>query len=149
MPKKKTSYKKAKEKAWKSFSTYIRTRDCIATTRTTDECLCVTCGNRTEFKKLHAGHAIDSRCMAILFDEELVNGQCIGCNIYGNGKYAEYSVWYINKYGLDSWEEKVAQKHSAKKYKVFELEEIEQEYKDKLKELLEQWEKEKLTNKKL
>jgi len=139
---KKSPYKKAKEKAWTSFSKYIRTRDCIATTKTLDEGVCVTCGRKFDIKKTHAGHAIDSRCMSILFDEHLVNLQCIGCNIYGNGKYAEYSVWFINKYGLEEWEEKVALKHTMKKYKVFELEEIEQKYKDKLEKLLEKWEKE-------
>ena len=137
----KTPYKKAKEKAWKAFSRFIRTRDSIKTTNSLEACVCVTCGNTVEFSKTHAGHAIDSRCMSILFDEHLVNGQGVGCNIYGNGKYAEYSVWFINEYGLEEWEEKVALKHTIKKYKVPELEEIEQEYKDKLKEILEEWER--------
>jgi hypothetical protein len=102
-----------KERAWDSFSKYIRLRDCIATTGTKDEGICVTCGERFPFKELQAGHALAGRNNSILFDEELVNAQCGGCNGYGGGKYGKYSVWFIAKYGLKMWEGKVILQNQA------------------------------------
>ena len=40
---KKIQYNKQKDKAWKAFATFIRHRDCLATTGTFERGLCVTC----------------------------------------------------------------------------------------------------------
>lgn len=136
-PKKKKGLKYYKTKAWDMFSKYIRTRDCLATTGTADEGVCVTCGKRYHFKELQAGHGIGGRNNAILFDEELVNAQCKFCNGYGNGKYAEYSLWFIKKYGLKSWEEKVELSKELRKYSANDYMAIEETYKEKLGVLLE------------
>lgn len=125
-----------KRKAWDMFSKYIRTRDCLATTKTVETGRCVTCGREYSFSELQAGHAIGGRNNSILFDEKLVNAQCRGCNSYGNGKYAEYSVWFINKYGLEEWEEKVRLSHTTVKYTILDYQEIYEKYKTKLKELI-------------
>lgn len=111
------------------FSQYIRTRDCLLTTGTKENGKCVTCGRVYPFKDLQAGHAIGGRCNSILFDEQLVNAQCVSCNLFRYGRQAEYSVWFIEKYGMDCWKEKV-----ALKFKPMELD-FEQkyyEYKEKL-----------------
>ena len=111
-PKKIKKIKKPKQvkksTVWKYFSLYIRTRDCIATTGTLNKCRCVTCDRIVDFSYLQAGHAIGGRNNSILYDEELVNGQCKLCNGYGGGKYAEYSSWFIKKYGIEKWDEKIA-----------------------------------------
>lgn len=114
---------------------YIRTRDCKKTSGFTDQGRCVTCNQFYPFKELQAGHAIGGRNISILFDERLVNAQCRGCNSYGDGKYAEYSVWYINKYGLKDWEKKVALSNEIKKYSTEELKEIAEKYKLKYEKL--------------
>jgi len=67
-----------KKRAWKMFSTYIRTRDSLKTTGSTDKCVCITCNKRKEFRRIQAGHAIGGRNNSILFDEELVNGNAMG-----------------------------------------------------------------------
>lgn len=103
--------KGTKAKAWRIFSLYIRTRDCIATTKFPDQGKCVTCGKFFPIQELQAGHAIGGRNNSILFDEQLVNAQCRGCNGYGNGRYADYSLWFIKKYGQEKWEEKVQLSH--------------------------------------
>jgi hypothetical protein len=133
--KKKTKKRKIKKPTvWSNFSKYIRLRDCLATTGTTDYGTCVTCGRRFHYKKLQAGHAIGGRSNSILFDEELVNAQCYMCNMYGNGRGAEYSVWFIKKYGIEKWEEKI---RIARQVGVkLDLEEINRKYKRKIGELL-------------
>lgn len=125
-----------KKKAWVAFSKYIRVRDCIKTTGFPDKGQCVTCGRFFPFSELQAGHAIGGRNNSILFDEELVNAQCRGCNSYGNGKYAEYSVWFIEKYGLKRWEEKVKRSEEIVKYSLEDYEDIFKKYTKKLECLL-------------
>ena len=63
---------KAKSKAWKAFSLYIRTRDSI-----NGMCQCVTCGKVAPIKDMHAGHFLGGRSGSILFDEEMVFAQCL------------------------------------------------------------------------
>lgn len=78
MPKKKTvSKSKAKANAWREFSRFIRTRDAIATTGDTDTLICCTCGKLIPFKQAQAGHFIAGRTNALLFDEDIVHGQCL------------------------------------------------------------------------
>lgn len=125
-----------KKKAWKAFSDYIRARDSLLTTKSLKRCKCVTCGKEVDYSGIQAGHAIGGRYNSILFDEELVHGQCNGCNGYGNGKYAEYSVWFIRNYGTEKWEEKVALSKQLIQYKSSDYIRIEQEYRDKLDLLL-------------
>lgn len=135
MPRKKNlSY--YKDKAWKMFSKYIRTRDCLATTKFPDQGKCVTCGKFFPFSELQAGHAIGGRNNSILFDKELVNAQCKFCNGYGNGRYAEYSVWFIEKYGLEKWEEKVKLSREIVQYKQQDYEEMYEKYKKKYEDLI-------------
>jgi len=126
--------KAQKDRAWNTFSKYIRLRDCIATTGTKTEGICVTCGKRFSFKELQAGHALSGRHSSILFDEELVNAQCGGCNGYGGGQYGKYSIWFIAKYGIEKWREKVALQ-SQIGCKI-DWDEKTLEYKKKYKELL-------------
>lgn len=125
-----------KNKAWKEFSRYVRFRDCLATTGTFTNGRCVTCGKLFPFEELQAGHGIGKRNNSILLDEQLVNAQCRSCNFYGNGEYAKYSVWFIKKYGLELWEEKVRISKQVVSYKSFYWEEKYLEYKDKVEQLL-------------
>ena len=78
----KPSRSKAKKDAWTAFATYIRLRDCLKTTGTTTSCVCVTCAQRgdvapKECKHIQAGHAVGGRGNAVLFNEEITNGQCL------------------------------------------------------------------------
>ena len=94
----------------------------------------MTCDKYFPFEELQAGHAISGRNNSILFDEQLVNAQCRGCNGYGNGKYAEYSIWFIKEYGLKKWEEKV---RLSRQVKVdLDFDEIYSKYKKKVEKLV-------------
>lgn len=137
---KKSERQKAKNRAWHWFSKYIKLRDSLATTFSKSECLCVTCMARVSGAKLHAGHAIAGRNDSILTDEEIVNGQCEFCNRPQSrggmgGNYGAYSVWFINKYGLKRWEEKVRLSNEIKKYTPEEWREIADHYRQKYHEL--------------
>lgn len=66
-----------KDKAWKAFSTYIRTRDSIKTTGGVDFCRCITCKKIYEYKQTQAGHFVPGRSNSVLFKEDIVNGQCL------------------------------------------------------------------------
>lgn len=138
----KSPYKKAKAKAWRWFSRYIRLRDCIRTTGFKDQGKCVTCQGYFPFSELDAGHALAGRNMSILFDEELVNAQCHHCNRsaeYGGlgGNYGVYSLWFIEKYGLKKWEKKVFLSNQGGKMSIMELEELATKYREKYNKLME------------
>ena len=143
--KKRSDRAKAKDKAWDAFSMYIRTRDSIATTGTTDACICITCNERgdsepKDFKHIQAGHAVGGRGNAVLFHEEITNGQCSYCNGQGktglSGDYGNYALALIKRYGLEHTQELLRLKGTTKVYKTHDFVEIEQRYKEKLKELL-------------
>lgn len=143
--KSKTTRAKAKDKAWKAFSLFIRTRDSLATTGTLTHCVCVTCNQRghaepKEYRQIQAGHAVGGRGNAILFHEEIVNGQCNFCNLkppFGlGGDYGNYALFLVQKYGLAHAVALQNLKGTDKVYKTHDFIEIEQIYKDKTEELL-------------
>lgn len=96
------SIKSSKEAAWREFSKFIRTRDCIRYGGSLDEGLCVTCSRQYPFSKLQAGHFIAGRTNAILLDEDLVHAQCYGCNMGRSGAHVEYFVFMEKTYGREA-----------------------------------------------
>jgi hypothetical protein len=97
---KKSQKTKTKEKAWKTFSQYIRRRDADHEGFTH----CVTCNKRDHWKKLQAGHYVDGRGNAVLFREDLVHPQCFKCNSKRPGCEAgnkiKYTIFMKQKYSL-------------------------------------------------
>jgi hypothetical protein len=81
-------------KTWNIFSKYIRQRDRR----------CITCGSTN---RLHAGHFWHG---VLDFDEMNINAQCNHCNTYLNGNLAQYSIYLINKYGVDKFKD-LEQRH--------------------------------------
>lgn len=129
-----------KKKAWEAFSLYIRTRDSIKTTGGIDYCVCVTCPNqypRIGVGCIQAGHFIDGRGNAILFDEEATHGQCYGCNVGRNGAHVEYFVWMEQNYGRETIDRLRVKRHEIVKYKAWDYDTIADKYKLMTKELLE------------
>lgn len=143
--KKRSDRAKAKDNAWTAFSMYIRIRDSLATTGTTDYCVCITCNERgdsepKEFKHIQAGHAVGGRGNAVLFHEEITNGQCDYCNGQGkfglSGDYGNYALALIKRYGLEHTQALQRLKGTTKIYKTHDFIEIEQRYKEKTRALL-------------
>ena len=136
---KKVTVSQAKKKAWTAFSLYIRTRDAIRTTGTKENCKCVTCGRVYPLKSLgglQAGHFIAGRHNSILFDERNVHAQCYGCNVMKKGNTTEYWLFMEKEYGRPVIDELLELDKETKQFKVFELEELETTYKQKLNNML-------------
>lgn len=132
----KSNYKKQKDRAWKAFSLYIRIRDCLKTTGTKEWGNCCSCGARTNIKQAHAGHFLPGRRMSILFNEKNVHLQCCSCNTYLQGNGANYYRFMQNKYGEETIDFLLEENKKTIKLKEFELKEIEEKYKQKLKNLI-------------
>lgn len=96
----------AKATAWKWFAKYIKLRDALATTGSLERCRCITCGQEFDLDQIDAGHMIPGRSAGILFDEEIVHGQCIQCNRMGGGEKQAYKRVMVEKHGLEWYEEK-------------------------------------------
>lgn len=137
---KKTARSKAKDNAWDAFSKYIRTRDCLRFSGFADEGKCVTCYRDYPYSKLQAGHFVPGRGNAVLFDEEVVFSQCIGCNgnpPYGKGgNYIEYFLFMEREVGRAKIDELLARKHLTVVYKQHDFERIKDEYQYKYEMLL-------------
>jgi hypothetical protein len=54
---------------------------------------------------IQAGHFIGGRHNAVLFNEDLVHGQCYHCNIGLKGNWVEYESAMISMYGRERVEE--------------------------------------------
>ena len=113
--KRKTDRQRAKEKAWRVFSEYIRARDKR----------CVTCGGPTQ----HAGHFIDGRHNAVLFSERGVHGQCYHCNVGLKGNKLEYFLFMERTYGRKVIDQLMEESKVVIKYKPFHFLEIAEKYK--------------------
>lgn len=134
--KQQTSPTKLKQKAWKAFSDYIRTRDSLETTGTTTHCVCITCKKTVEYKSIQAGHFVGGRTGSILFDEELVYGQCMVCNLFLKGNYDAYNLVMLKKFGGDKVVEFLERKNQVVQYKPSDYEGIIEKYQNKLASLL-------------
>lgn len=65
---------------------------------------CVTCGQTVRCDKANGGHWIPRGCLLFRWDEKNVHCQCVGCNLYKNGAYIEYSKWFLEKFGKDTFD---------------------------------------------
>lgn len=71
----------------KIFSEYIRRKYSDNQGRSE----CYTCGKKAHWKELQCGHFISRSYLATRFMEENCRPQCVGCNIFGNGKPVEFA----------------------------------------------------------
>lgn len=138
--KRKPTAAKLKKRLWqKYFSPFIRLRDALATTGTSDNLLCCTCQKPyPAFGKgcAQAGHFLPGRKNAYLFDERGVNGQCYNCNINLKGNTVHYRKFMLGKYGdgvVREFEDKLY--YEIRQYREPELLEMIEKYKQKLKDL--------------
>lgn len=93
--KSKQSLPKAKAKAWKAFSMFIRLRDADEHGMVT----CCTCGVRKHWKEMDAGHYITRAKASTFLDEGNAHGQCSGCNRWQGGKFYEHMLFIVRTKG--------------------------------------------------
>lgn len=142
--KKKSERAIAKDKAWGSFSIYIRTRDCLRFTGDPTQGKCITCNKPFDFKHLQAGHFINGRGNAVLFDERLVYSQCYFCNCkppFGlNGNLINYTLFMLSEgYTQDEIADFQRLKGTTKVYKEYHFRELKELYDNKTKVLIEEY----------
>ena len=110
------------------FSEYIRrryARNDIAT--------CVTCEKQDHWKKLQAGHFQSRKHYATRWDETNVQVQCSGCNVFRWGEQYKFSKWLDANKGEGTSEGLAEKANQIVKFTTKELEEMIEEYKEKLK----------------
>ncbi len=83
------------KKTWKVFADWIKKRD---------NYICITCGNRNANQAGHFWHGV------LDFDEMNINAQCVSCNHHRSGNLAPYSMYLINKYGMEKFKD-LEQRH--------------------------------------
>lgn len=122
---KKMSLSKAKARAWKAFSLYIRTAG-----GKLDTVSCITCGRINSYKKMQAGHFVPGRHNAVLFDERGVHPQCYTCNVVLGGNGVKYYKWMLQNYGQKVIDDLERLDNTTVKYSVQDLLDIEKKYQD-------------------
>jgi hypothetical protein len=126
---------KLKKEVREVFSQYIRLRDCLRTTGTLEYCNCITCSRLISFKEAQAGHFVDCRHNATLFDETNVHAQCARCNVYLDGEILKYRREIIRLYG-EGYDVKLEEKAMGiKHFTRDELIGLEEEFTRKIREL--------------
>ena len=108
------------------FSEYIRRRYAkneIAT--------CVTCGKKDHWKKLQAGHFMSRKHYATRWDEDNVGVQCSACNVFRYGEQYLFAKYL----GTEKADMLLAKSREAVKFPDWEIQEMIELYKNKIKDL--------------
>lgn len=109
----KTYYKKELDKV---FSQYIRRkymRDGYIA--------CYTCGKIMDFSKAQCGHFIPRSNMTTRWDEANCRPQCVGCNMFGGGKYDVYAANLLEEIGGRKFNDLIRKGRGTKQWTIEEL----------------------------
>jgi hypothetical protein len=93
---------------------------------------CVTCGKQDHWKKLQAGHFVSRKHYATRWDEDNVQVQCSGCNVFRYGEQYLFSKYL----GVDLSEELLMKSRKIQKFTDNELLEMIELYTEKVNNLL-------------
>jgi hypothetical protein len=116
---------KHKKEAWTEFSRMIRLRYSDHTGQAT----CVTCGVVKPWGELQAGHFLDGRRNATLFDERNVHPQCVKCNMFNGGSKVSYYRFMLMKYGQEVIDDLMVLDKQERKFTADELIDMKEKYK--------------------
>lgn len=134
---KKAKVQPLKIKLDKIFSEFIRRRDArwLHKNKGTDInfAQCCTCGIVKKWKEMDCGHFIKRRHNTTRYDEHNCTVQCKTCN--GGDKEADYALFIIREYGQGTLKRLAELGNQTKQFKAWELLELIETYKQKLKEL--------------
>jgi len=89
---KKLSLSRLKKKLDKIASEYVRRRD--------EDKGCITCGKIKPWKEMNCGHYLRRTILITRWHIMNINGQCPGCNLWGNGEPDIYRRKLVEMYGL-------------------------------------------------
>ena len=86
---------------------------------------CVICG-KTE--TLAAGHLISRSCYAVRWSETNLFCQCRGCNLLHEFRPERFTLWFLNKYGLEAYQKLCADSRIQVKISNQQLKEMTEQY---------------------
>lgn len=122
---KKLSVAKLKKELDVIFSPYIR----MKAADSNGNAVCVTCGREDHWTKLQNGHFLPrSVAPSLVFAELNCNPQCMRCNVFLNGNYIEYTLWFQKVHGTEVLQMLMTKKQFPWKPTAFEMEILIKEY---------------------
>ena len=98
---------------------------------------CVTCNVKLFWQELQGGHFIERGKSLTLLDETNINCQCPGCNCFLMKKASgvlRYRRFMVDYYGEEHVVDLEQSSYHTKKWDRVELEDLTQEYKERIKE---------------
>lgn len=113
------------------FSQFIRLRDADAN----GYIRCYCCGYPVHWKLAHNGHFFSRRFLGTRFNEQNCHACCAPCNTYNNGNLEAYEAHLRREYGDSIIDRLTMLKNAVNKFAPYEIEEMKQEYKQKVKKL--------------
>ena len=78
-------------------------------------CYCYTCGKRMEIKEAQCGHFVSRGYLATRWDESNCRPQCVGCNLWGNGKPLDFEEKLKKEIGKAKVEKLKMKRHTILK----------------------------------
>lgn len=102
---------KQKKKLDAVFSRYIRLKYAKK-----EMCTCYTCGKVKHWKEVQNGHFIPRNILVTRFDENNCRPQCVGCNMFGNGKILDFEDHLVKEIGR-----KEVDKLKQSRFKIFKV----------------------------
>ena len=108
------------------FSKYIRLRDADQE----GYCRCATCGEKTHWTKIQAGHFISRKHYATRWDERNVHAQCVACNVFKYGEQYKYSLYLGENLSKELYNKSL----KTAKFTDIEIMEMIEEYNEKSKD---------------
>lgn len=98
-------------------------------------CICVTCGDRIHWKEIQNGHFISRAKYPTRWHDENCHPQCMRDNIFLNGRYIDYTLYMIERYGIDKVKELKQLSVSPMKISTPDLRDRIEHYKAEVKKL--------------
>ena len=94
--KKKPTVSKLKKRLDAIFSVYIRTK------YASDGLVqCYTCPKRAPIKEMQCGHFVSRQYLKTRWDERNCRPQCVGCNVWQQGRTSTFAANLCMEYGAD------------------------------------------------
>lgn len=93
------------------FSRYIRLKHSH-----NEMCTCYTCGKVLHWKEIQNGHFIPRNILITRWDENNCRPQCVGCNVFGNGKILDFEDALIKEFG-----KKEVEKLKASRFQILKV----------------------------
>lgn len=125
----KLSMAKLKKKLDAVFSKYIRNKHAINGVVT-----CYTCGKVGEVKTMQCGHFVSRQYLATRWNKDNCRPQCVGCNIWGNGKPLDFEENLVKELGKGLVETLKMERHHIIKLDVNWYEKEIKKYEQELKQ---------------